>query len=311
VKAPLALVIVIAIAGLAFGQVKQSLMEEVGRENLPSQQLGVDDLVAVSVYDAPELTRTVRVESDGTIHLPLLHNGIKANGLFPRDLETAVAGELTSEQILVDPVVKITVVEYHSRPVAVMGAVKLPVTFQAVGVVTLLDALAKAGGLNDLAGTEILVTRSQDAGALAERVPVKRLINEADASVNFVLHGGEEIRVPEAGKIFVVGNVKKPGAFLVRDGSENSVLKLVALAEGLAPFHFKTAYVYRPDASGGRQEIPVDLDKILDRKMPDVALRVDDLLYIPDNKGKRLTAGVIDKLAGFGSSTASGLIVWH
>ncbi len=311
-KAPLALLV--AIAGLASNiaeaQVRQSLMEEVGRENLPSQQLGIDDLVAVSVYDAPELTRTVRVESDGAIHLPLLHDGVKASGLLPRDLETAVAGELTSEQILVNPVVKVTVVEYHSRPVAVMGAVKLPVTFQAVGVVTLLDALAKAGGLNDQAGAEILVTRGGSNSA-AERVSVKRLINDADPSVNFVLHGGEEIRVPEAGKIFVVGNVRKPGAFLVRDGSENSVLKLVALAEGLAPFHFRTAYVYRPDANGTRQEIPVDLDKILDRKAPDVPLQVNDLLYIPDNKGKRLTASVLDRLAGFGSSTASGLIVWH
>jgi polysaccharide export outer membrane protein len=305
------LLIAIVAASLVSGQIRQSLMEEVGRENLPSQQLGIDDLVAVSVYDAPELTRTVRVESDGAIHLPLLHRGVKASGLLPSDLETAVAGELTTEQILVDPVVKITVVEYHSRPIAVMGAVKLPVTFQAVGVVTLLDALAKAGGLNDLAGTEILVTRKQDPGAAAERVPVKRLINDADPRVNFVLHGGEEIRIPEAGKIFVFGNVKKPGAFLVRDGSENSVMKLVALAEGLAPFHFKTAFVYRPDGSGARQEISVDLDKILNRKAPDVPLQVDDLLYIPDNKGKRLTATVIDKLSGFGSSTASGLIVWH
>jgi polysaccharide biosynthesis/export protein len=319
VKASLALIAALIAtigAGLASGQIRQSLMEEVGKDNLPSQQLGIDDLVAVSVYDAPELTRTVRVESDGAIHLPLLHNGVKASGLLPRDLEAAVAGELKTEQIYVDPVVKVTVVEYHSRPIAVMGAVKLPLTFQAVGVVTLLDALAKAGGLNDLAGTEILVTRNvvtQNLGPspVAERVPVKRLINDADPSVNFVLHGGEEIRVPEAGKIFVFGNVKKPGAFLVRDGSENSVLKLVALAEGLAPFHHKTAYVYRPDATGARQEIPVELDKILDRKVPDVPLQVDDLLYIPDNKGKRLTASVIDKLAGFGSSTASGLIVWH
>jgi polysaccharide export outer membrane protein len=308
VKARLLALITAVIASLASGQVRQSLMEEVGKDNLPSQELGIDDLVAVSVYDAPELTRTVRVESDGAIHLPLLHNGVKASGLLPRDLETAIASELMSEQIYVDPVVKVTVVEYHSRPIAVMGAVKLPLTFQAVGVVTVLDALAKAGGLNDLAGTEILVTRGPNT---AERVPVKRLLNDADPSVNFVLHGGEEIRVPEAGKIFVVGNVKKPGAFLVRDGSENSVLKLVALAEGLAPFHYKTAYVYRPDAAGARQEIAVDLDKILERKVPDVPLQVDDLLYIPDNKGKRLTANVIDKLAGFGSSTASGLIVWH
>ena len=50
-------------------------MEEAGRENLPSQKLGIDDLVAVSVYDAPELTRTVRVEADGTIHLPMLDEG--------------------------------------------------------------------------------------------------------------------------------------------------------------------------------------------------------------------------------------------
>ena len=307
-KARLLALITAVIASLASGQVRQSLMEEVGKDNLPSQELGIDDLVAVSVYDAPELTRTVRVESDGAIHLPLLHNGVKASGLLPRDLETAIASELMSEQIYVDPVVKVTVVEYHSRPIAVMGAVKLPLTFQAVGVVTVLDALAKAGGLNDLAGTEILVTRGPNT---AERVPVKRLLNDADPSVNFVLHGGEEIRVPEAGKIFVVGNVRKPGAFLVRDGSENSVLKLVALAEGLAPFHYKTAYVYRPDAAGARQEIAVDLDKILDRKAPDVALQVNDLLYIPDNKGKRLTAGIIDRLAGFGSSTASGLIVWH
>jgi polysaccharide biosynthesis/export protein len=284
-----------------------SKMIDASRDNLPSQQLGVDDLVAVAVYDAPELTRTVRVEADGTIHLPLLHDGVKASGLYPRELEAAVAGELETEQILVDPVVKITVAEYHSRPVAVMGAVKLPVTFQAVGAVTLLDALAKAGGLNDLAGSEILVTRD---GAV-EHVPVKRLLNDADPAVNFALHGGEQIRVPEAGKIFVFGNVHKPGAFLVRDGTENSVLKLLAMAEGLAPFHYKIAYIYRPEADGERQEIPVALDKILDRKAEDVALQVNDLLYIPDNKGKRLAAGVADRLAGFGSAVGSGLIVWH
>jgi polysaccharide biosynthesis/export protein len=303
---------------------RPSLMGDAGKENLPAQILGVDDLVAVSVYDAPELTRTVRIESDGTIHLPLLTEGVKAAGALPRELEAGVTETLRSEQILVDPIVKITVVEYHSRPIAVMGAVKLPLTFQAVGVVTLLDALAKAGGLSDMAGTEILVTRSnvtheatetQVGGVgiepVAEHVTVRRLMKEADPNVNFVLHGGEEILVPEAGKIFVAGNVKKPGAFLVRDGTENSVLKLVALAEGLAPFHFRTAYIYRPDAAGARQEIPVELDKILDRKSPDVPLQVDDLLYIPDNKGKRLTANVIDKLSGFGSAVGSGLIVWH
>ena len=299
----------IALAGWAQVTISpvNSPMIDASRDNLPSQQLGVDDLVAVSVYDAPELTRTVRVEADGSIHLPLLQSGVKASGLFPGELEAAVADELKTEQILVNPVVKVTVAEYHSRPVSVMGAVKLPVTFQAVGTVTLLDALAKAGGLNDIAGSEIVVTRE---GAV-DRVPVKQLLNDADPAVNYVLHGGEQIRVPEAGKIYVFGNVRKPGAILVRDGTENSVEKVIALAEGLAPFHYKTAYIYRPEADGTRQEIPVELDKILERKAADVTLQVNDLLYIPDNKGKRLAAGVVDRLAGFGSSTASGLIVWH
>src|ERR1051325_6090008 len=108
------------MAGIAGAQIRPNLMEEAGKANLPTQKLGVDDLVAVSVYDAPELTRTVRVETDGSIHLPLLKNGIEASGVFPRQLETSIIAALKDEQILVDPVVKVTVVEYHSRPIAVM-----------------------------------------------------------------------------------------------------------------------------------------------------------------------------------------------
>ena len=73
---------VIAVT-LVNAQVRPSLMEEVGNANLPALKLHAGDLVAVSVYDAPELTRTVRVDPDGTIHLPLLSEGVKAAGLMP------------------------------------------------------------------------------------------------------------------------------------------------------------------------------------------------------------------------------------
>lgn len=291
----------------AFAQVKPSLMEDAGKENLPSQKLGVDDLVAVSVYDAPELTRTARVEEDGTIHLPLLKDGVKAAGLLPRQLETSIAVSLKLEQILVDPFVKVTVVEYHSRPISVMGAVHRPVTFQSVGKVTLLDALARAEGLTNDAGTEVLITRV----GLVERIPVKKLMKDADPSVNYELHGGEEIRVPEAGKIFVVGNVRKPGAFQVRDVNDNSVLRMVALSEGLLPFAAKEAYIYRRDEKGAKQEIPVPLEQIMQRKSPDVKLEADDVFYVPDNKTRRTTFTIIDRITAFGAATASGLLIWH
>jgi polysaccharide biosynthesis/export protein len=300
--------VLIFMLSITAGAQERPSMVEVGKDNLPSQQLGPDDLVAVSVYDSPELTRTLRLETDGTVRLPLLKRPVQAAGLFPGELETSIAEALTTEQILVDPVVKVTVVEYHSRPIAVMGAVRKPVTFQAVGTVTLLDALARAEGLTNEAGTEILLTR--EAG-MVDRIPVKRLMKDADPAVNFTLHGGEEIRVPEAGKIFVVGNVRKPGAFPVRDAADNSVLKMVAVSEGLLPYASKQAYVYRRNASGAKQEIPIELDKIMQRKSPDVPLEVDDVLYIPDNKTRRTAMTVVDRLTTFGSSTASGVLIWH
>lgn len=311
--------LVLMLPLLALAQVRPSLMEDAGKENLPAQKLGVDDLVAVSVYGAPELTRTIRVEADGSIHLPLLREGMQASGALPRQLETSIAEALKNEQILVDPIVKVTVVEYHSRPVSVMGAVRKPVTFQAVGAVTLLDALARAEGLTNDAGTEILVSQpspsSGEGGAtgemLVKRVSVKGLLKDADASLNYVLHGGEEIRVPEAGRIFVVGNVKKPGAFPVRDDRENSVLKVLALSEGLLPYTAKLAYVYRHDKAGAQREILISLGKILERKQPDVPLEAGDVLYVPDSKARRNTAGVIDRVTGFGVSTASGILIWH
>src|SRR5690348_13889151 len=173
------------LSAAAFAQVRVSTMEEVGKTNLPALRLGVGDLVAVSVYDAPELTRTIRIEPDGSIRLPLLAEGVKAAGLMPRELEAGVTEALKSEEILVDPVVKVTVVEYHSRPISVMGAVRKPVTFQADGVTTLLDALARAEGLSDDAGSEILITRS----GTVERVAVKQLLNQADPAANLTLTG--------------------------------------------------------------------------------------------------------------------------
>jgi len=283
------------------------LMEEVGKANLPALQLHAGDLVAVSVYDAPELTRTVRVDPDGTIRLPLLAEGVKAAGLMPRELEAGLTDALKSEQILVDPIVKVTVVEYHSRPISVMGAVRRPVTFQVDGKVTLLEALSRAEGLTEDAGPEILITQN-DA---VQRIAVKKLLDGADPTVNLVLTGNEEVRVPVAGKIFVLGNIRKPGGFPVRDRADSTVLKMVALSEGLMPFSEKIAYIVRRQEGEQPQEIPIQLAKIMERKSPDVSLEIGDILYVPDNKSRRSTMSIIDRLAGFGSATASGLVIWH
>ncbi len=285
--------------------------------NLPAQKVGPNDLLSISVADCPELTRNFRVSSDGTLLLPLLANRIPVAGKYPSEIETLITDALVKDQILVRPVVMVAVAEYRSVPVSVLGAVKHPMTFQAVGKLTLLDAIAKAEGLTADAGPEILVTRQQtDAegktSEVVQRIAVKSLIDEADPSVNIRLTGGEEIRVPEAGRVYVVGNVKKSGAFPIADGNDTSVLKVIALSEGLMPYSNKEAYIYRREAGkNGRNEIPIPLDRILQRKAPDVQLQANDILYVPDNKGRKLTAQTLERLAGFGASTASGVLIWH
>jgi polysaccharide export outer membrane protein len=310
----------LVLAGCAYAQQPERSVStapglEYSYSNLPTQPVGPDDLLALSVYDSPELTRTVRVDADGNIRLPMLKNPIQVRGMVPSQLESTIATALTKGKVLVDPIVTVTIVEYQSRPVNVVGAVKTPLVFQATRPIPLLDAIARAGGMREDAGSDIVVSRQvvQDGkpARITQTIPVRKLIDNADPSLNVLLHGGEEVLVPEALKIYVVGNVKKPGAYPVRSDEETTILQLLALSEGLAPYSAKVAYVYRRAPGGAKTEVPIELAKIMQRKSPDVPLQANDVLYIPDNKGQRLTAQAIDRLTGLGASTATNYIIWH
>lgn len=161
--------------------------------NLPARPLEAGDLTAVVVYGAPELSRTVRVSAEGAIRLPMLERRIDVAGLMPSEMEQRIADALVAEQILKAPAVTVTIAEYHSRPISVVGAVRQPLTFPAYGKTTLLEALARAQGLNAEAGTEILVThppRDPGEAATVERVSVKELIDGADPALNLTLKRG-------------------------------------------------------------------------------------------------------------------------
>ncbi len=313
------LILLLLMGTLGFGQPAPAESSA----NLPALPVGPSDLLSVSVYGAPEFTRTLRVSEDGRIRIPMLREPLAVEGMLPAQLEELIANALDQRGILVSPQVTVTIAEYHSRPVNIVGAVRSPLTFQAMGKTTLLEAITRAQGLSEDAGTEILITRPGRYGGapLVERIPVQGLIQAADPVWNVLLEGGEEVRVPPVGKIFVVGNVKKPGAFRADDGTGMSLLKALALAEGLSPFAQKSAYIYRRGAvnnagsahDGSTREAPkevvVALQKIMDRKASDIDLSPNDILYIPDNRGRRLAMTALERAIGFASNTASGAVV--
>ncbi len=285
-----------------------------GTANLPEGKIGDNDLLGVTVYDAPPLTGSVRVSQEGNIRLPMVKQPIRAAGLYPKDLEKKIAAVLVKDHLLVDPIVTVTIMEYDSRPITVVGAVNSPVTFQAMGTVSLLEAISQAHGLAANAGSEILISsQAPDANGkkatLIQRVPVSDLFDNASPAMNIDLHGGEVVRVPEAGRVFVVGDVKKPGSYFITNGSQSSIMKAMAFSGGLGDHARHTAYIYREEAgASGRTEVPVPLKKILDRKSPDVALKANDILYVPDANGRRISAKVLQVMVGVGTAAAVTLI---
>jgi polysaccharide biosynthesis/export protein len=303
---------VATFGGLAYGQAQTTAQQPEAGNNLPIERIGANDLLAVTVRDAAEFTRAVRVSPEGAIRLPMLPEPIQAAGLVPRELETVIASALKGRRLIADPYVTVAVSEFHSRPVSVIGAVKRPVVFQAAGEVTLLDALARAEGLAPEAGGEILLSHPSIDGqrGLIQRIPVKGLIDGADPALNIRLTGGEDIRVPEARRVFIVGEVKKPGCFNLSDEGDATVLKALAYAEGPRPNANREAYIYRREVSGSKREIAIELKKMMQRKAPDFALQANDILYIPDATGVRVALSTLEEaVTDSGAPASSALIV--
>ena len=125
--------------------------------------IGNGDLVSISVFDIPELTRDVRVSRTGTIALPLVPARLHIAGLTEIQARQAIADVLEANGLVSHPQVEVTVKEHRSRPITVVGAVGHPMVYQADSDVTLLEVLANAGGIANDAGDTIIITRPRAA----------------------------------------------------------------------------------------------------------------------------------------------------
>jgi polysaccharide export outer membrane protein len=281
----------------------------IGGANLPFQPIGVSDLVHLTVDDAPELSQSFRVDKQGNLNLPLLRAPIHAEGMMPDALRNQIAATLRAQHLLVNPVVDVSVVEYRSRDVTIAGAVKTPVTIQEIGNLRLLDALSQAGGLLPDAGPEIIV---EQANGSIQRLSVRQLFDGYHPELNLLIHAGAQIRVPQCERIYVVGNVKRPGAFPFQNLQDTTVLQLLALSGGLDSFSLKKAYIYRGEqGSTQKTEIEIPLRRILDRKAQDVKLAANDILYVPTNGKLKASVSVLNHVTGMGNTAVSAAIWAH
>jgi polysaccharide biosynthesis/export protein len=155
----------------------------------------------------------------------------------------------------------------------------------------------------NVAGTE----RTQEGDTVA--INLRHLLNSRDPRFNVPIYAGDIVKVTRAGIVYVVGAVKKPGGFTVKGNEQMSLLKAIALAEGLSSTSSKghTRIIRTDEGSGKRSEIPVELGKILDGKAPDMNLQAADIVFVPNSTGKTVLFRSTDAVV----NTATGLAIFH
>jgi polysaccharide export outer membrane protein len=264
--------------------------------------LGAGDVLMVTATDIDELEgndlKPSTIDIRGNIDVPLI-GSTKAAGFTVDQLESELDRRLGA--YVRTPQATVTVVEYRSQPVSVLGSVNTPGVYFLTGSNTLEQLISKAGGLRLDAGNTINITRQTEMGLIplpsdiadssgkfnTASVPVHALLEAHDPQNNVLLKPTDVISVPKAELVYVMGSVNKPGGFVLDEKPNLSVVQAVAMAEGLGRTSAgKHARIIRQGANGSHTEIPVDLNKILAGKAPDVPMFGRDILFVPNSKAK-------------------------
>lgn len=259
--------------------------------------IGPEDELDVSVYGVPELSQHVRVDTSGDVHL-LLIGASHVAGLSAEEAQTVIEKQLEEGRFVKNPDVTVFVKDFTTQSVSVVGEVNKPGSYPALTTRRLYDAFQQAGGLTPTAG-KVSITHS---GHL-NNPTVITLSNDPvkSAQANVEIMPGDAVAVSRAPIVYVMGEVTKPGGYVLDDdsnveGSGLTVMRVMALASG--PAHGaalnKSCIIRR--TTKGLQELPIRLKQIMAGKDPDPPLQAEDILYIPGGRNSTYLSTVLSTL---------------
>jgi polysaccharide export outer membrane protein len=261
--------------------------------------IGPGDELEVTVYGAPDLSGHARVSADGNISLPLI-GYVRIAGLSSSEAEGAIEAVLRQNNVVNDPQVSLYVKEYTSSGISVAGEVNKPGFYSAIGPHRLFDVLQAAGGPTDKAANKVVISHRDQKDVTT--LSISKNPAEMTAS-NVDLQPGDTVVVAKAGIVYVLGEVTRPGGYVLNSSGGISVLQVVAVAGG--PTHLasagKTRLLRRTE--NGFQEEQIDVTKLLRGKAHDVSLRDEDILFVPTSGVKT----VLNASALVGSATTTAI----
>lgn len=266
------LMALLAAAGLAFAQASD-------------YRIGPTDVLKITVWGHDDLSRAAVVSAEGRIPFPLVGDVLVA-GLTPTQIESRLR-DLLAKDYLVDPQVSVAVQEYRSQRVFILGEAEKPGTYALKGRARLLDVLSEAGGPAKGAGRQLIVVRFPEAhgpltpgaaGSTTIRVSLRRLL-DGETSENLPLQNGDTVYLPKVTGFFVLGEVKKPGAYALE--KDTSALEAVTMAGGFteraAP---SVSRVLRRGADGNQETLGIDLSGA-DPRAREFVLAEGDTILVP------------------------------
>ncbi len=271
------LALVLAMVSPGFGQ-------EPAAEDSTEYPIGPKDLLEIRVLELPELNVERRVSDGNMLDLPLLGQ-LSVSGMTTTQIRDRIQSLLTTKYVN-RANVSVTIKEFASKPVSVVGAVQRPGSLNISGRWSLLQAISAAGGLTEAAGKRIFVLRKTEKG-LSDILEVKTddLFRNNTIQWNVPLVPGDTVNIPARRmvRIFCLGEVKNAGALEFDSDDRISLLSAIAKAGGLTDRASNSIRIKRRGSDGKDAEVIVNYRRIVAGKDADPVLKADDVLVVKES----------------------------
>ena len=264
-----------------------------------SYLVGADDLLEIDAYNVEELKKTVRVNSEGSIALPLV-GILSVKGLTTSEIEKLIAKKL--EKYIEETVVTVFVKEYKSQRISVVGAVKNPQIFAVTGQRYLVDMLLMSGGLLPDAGNICYVIRptvknNPNSKTATVIIDLDELLENGNFSLNIPVFSGDVVNVPKGGVIFVDGAVNSPGVFGMK--GKMTLVQAITMAKGVTwTADLDDVRIFRENTKREKDIIPVDYQAMRDGEKPDILIVENDIIIVPESGIKNFFSGFARTMRG-------------
>lgn len=250
-------------------------------------RIGPGDELDVGVYNVPELTQHTRVTGSGEIYLPLI-GYVRVGGLTVPEAQAAIEKQLADGNYVKTPHVSIYVKEFSSETISIAGEVQKAGAYPAMQAHRLLDLIQAAGGLSPRAGRKVTIVHRDQPQALQTVVLSEDAVETAQNNIDLL--PGDTVVVSRAGIVYVIGEVNRPGGFVIDEKQGMTVFRaVVMMANGPTnAASLKGARMIRLLPDGSLLQTPVPLKELLQAKVADVPLHADDVVWIPSSKRKAM-----------------------